>query len=65
MFYLGIDIGKFSSVATLIDEKGTIVDKSLKYKKKFDYLLPDNILNKAYEKQCLDFNGAKEFINNL
>ncbi len=42
-----------------------LVDKSLKYKKKFDYLLPDNILNKAYEKQCLDFNGAKEFINNL
>ena len=31
MFYLGIDIGKFSSVATLIDEKGTIVDKSLKF----------------------------------
>ena len=42
-----------------------LVDKSLKYKKKFDYLLPDNILNKAYEKQSLDFNGAKEFINNL
>ena len=31
MFYLGIDIGKFSSVATLIDEKGTIIDKSLKF----------------------------------
>lgn len=31
MFYLGIDIGKFSSVATLIDEKGTIVDKTLKF----------------------------------
>lgn len=31
MFYLGIDVGKFSSVATLIDENGTIVDKSLKF----------------------------------
>lgn len=27
MFYLGIDIGKFSSVATLIDEKGTGTSK--------------------------------------
>ena len=31
MFYLGIDVGKFSSVATLIDEKGNIIDKSLKF----------------------------------
>ena len=31
MFYLGIDIGNFSSVATLIDEKGTIIDKTLKF----------------------------------
>lgn len=31
MFYLGIDVGKFSSVATLIDENGTIIDKSLKF----------------------------------
>lgn len=36
MFYLGIDIGKFSSVATLIDEKGTIVDKSLKFSNSTD-----------------------------
>ena len=36
MFYLGIDIGKFSSVATLIDEKGTIVDKSLKFSNSID-----------------------------
>lgn len=31
MFYLGIDIGKFSSVATLIDENGSIIDKTLKF----------------------------------
>ena len=31
MFFLGIDIGKFSSVAILIDDKGTIIDKSLKF----------------------------------
>ena len=42
-----------------------LIDRPLKYKKKFDHLLPDDILNKAYEQQCLDFNGAKEFIDNL
>lgn len=42
-----------------------LIDRSLKYKKKFDHLLPDEILNKAYEQQCLDFDGAKEFIKNL
>ena len=31
MFYLGIDVGKFSSVATLIDDNGSIIDKSLKF----------------------------------
>lgn len=31
MFYLGIDIGKFSSVATLIDDVGNIVGKTLKF----------------------------------
>jgi transposase len=36
MFYLGIDVGKFSSVATLIDENGTIVDKSLKFNNSTD-----------------------------
>lgn len=41
------------------------IDRSLKYKKKFDYLLPDNILNKSYEQQYLDFDGAKKFIENL
>ena len=42
-----------------------LVDRSLKYKKKFDYLLPEEILNKAYEQQCLDFIGAKNYILNL
>ena len=36
MFYLGIDIGKFNSVATLIDEKGTIIDKTLKFSNSID-----------------------------
>lgn len=36
MFYLGIDIGKFTSATTLIDEKGSIVDKSLKFSNSTD-----------------------------
>ena len=42
-----------------------LIIRELKYRKKFDYLLPDNILNKSYEQQCLDFQGAKEFIEKL
>ena len=42
-----------------------LIDRSLKYKKKFDHLLPDDILNKSYEQQCLDFDGARKFIENL
>lgn len=42
-----------------------LIDSSLKYKKKFDHLLPDDILNKSYEQQCLDFDGARKFIENL
>ena len=41
------------------------IDSRLKYKNKFDYLLPDDILNKAYEQLYPDFSGAKEFIDNL
>jgi ATP-dependent Lhr-like helicase len=52
---------------SIIDKNSVInlIDRPLKCKKKFDYLLPDDILNKAYEQHCLDFNGAKEFIYNL
>ncbi|MCD7879543.1 MAG: DEAD/DEAH box helicase [Candidatus Gastranaerophilales bacterium] len=52
---------------SLIDKNSIInlIDRSLKYKKKFDYLLPDDILNKAYEQQCLDFDGARKFVENL
>ena len=52
---------------SILDKNSVInlVDRSLKYKKKFDYLLPDEILNKAYEQQCLDFIGAKNYILNL
>jgi len=52
---------------SMLDKNSVInlIDRSLKYKKKFDNLLPDDILNKSYEQQCLDFNGAKEFIENL
>lgn len=42
-----------------------LIDRQFKCKKKFDNLLPDNILNKSYEQQCLDFDGAKAFIENL
>ena len=42
-----------------------LIDRPFKYKKKFDHLLHDDILNKAYEQQCLDFIGAKNFIGNL
>ncbi|CCY63067.1 dEAD/DEAH box helicase domain protein [Clostridium sp. CAG:967] len=50
-----------------IDKNSVInlIDRSLKYKKKFDHLLPNDILNKAYEQQCLDFDGARKFIENL
>lgn len=41
------------------------VPRTLKYKKKFDHLLSDTMLNKSYTQQCLDINGAKEFIQNL
>ncbi len=52
---------------SILDKNSVInlIDKPLKYKKKFDHLLPDDILNKAYEQQCLDFSGAKEFIDGL
>ncbi len=42
-----------------------LLDRSLKYKKKFDHLLPDAILNKSYEQECLDFEGAQEFVEKL
>lgn len=42
-----------------------LMDRSCKYKKKFDHLLPDTILNKSYERECLDFEGAKKFIEKL
>ena len=50
-----------------IDKNSVInlIDRSLKYKKKFDHLLPNDILNKAYEQQCLDFDGARKFIENF
>lgn len=41
------------------------IPRALKYKKKFDYLLSDAILNKSYTQQCLDFTGAKDFIQKL
>ncbi len=41
------------------------IPRPLKYKKKFDYLLSDTMLNKSYTQQCLDFIGAQEFIKNL
>lgn len=41
------------------------IPRPLKYKKKFDHLLSDSILNKSYTRQCLDFTGAKEFIQKL
>lgn len=41
------------------------IPRPLKYKKKFDYLLSDTILNKSYNQQCLDFSGAKDFIQKL
>lgn len=42
-----------------------LLDRQKKYKNKFDYLLSDDLLNKEYEKQCLDFDGTKEFIRKL
>lgn len=41
------------------------IPRPLKYKNKFDHLLSDSILNKSYTRQCLDFTGAKEFIQKL
>lgn len=41
------------------------IPRPLKYKNKFDQLLSDSILNKSYTRQCLDFTGAKEFIQKL
>ena len=42
-----------------------LINRSFKCKKKFDYLLPDTILNKSYEQQYLDFIGTEEFIRTL
>lgn len=39
--------------------------RKYKYCRKFDYLLPDNILNKAYEQTFLDLKGTIEYINML
>lgn len=41
------------------------IPNTLKYKNKFDYLLPTPLLNKSYMEQCLDLRGAKEFIEKL
>ncbi len=42
-----------------------LIDRPFKYKKKFDYLLPDTVLNKSYTQECLDFEGAEKFIEKL
>ena len=42
-----------------------LVERPFKYKKKYDCLLPDDILNKSYEQQNLDFKGAIDFIEKL
>lgn len=41
------------------------IPRPLKYKKKFDHLLSDTILGKSYTQECLDFDGAKAFIQKL
>ena len=40
-------------------------ERTKKMKNKFDYLLPDNILNKSYADSNLDFFGTIEFIKGL
>lgn len=42
-----------------------MVERPFKYKKKYDYLLPNDILNKSYEQQSLDFKGTLDFIKKL
>ena len=42
-----------------------LIDRPFKYKKKFDYLLPNTVLNKSYTQECLDFEGAEKFIEKL
>jgi len=41
------------------------VPRECKYYRKFDYLLPDNILNKSYEQTFLDLTGTIEYIKTL
>lgn len=55
-----IDFSKLDKNALI-----NLIDRSLKYKKKFDHLLPDTVLNKSYEQECLDFEGTKKFIEKL
>lgn len=61
-----IEILKAIDFSTL-DKNGVInkIPRVLKCIKKFDNLLPDEILNKEYERYYLDFEGAKKFIENL
>lgn len=71
---LSSTLGKNSLITTLksidfkkLDKNSVIslIKRELKYRKKYDYLLPDNVLNKSYEQQCLDFDGARKFVENL
>ena len=55
-----IDLSKLSIQDVLSKYK-----RIQKMKNKFDYLLPDNILNKSYADSNLDFFGTIEFIKRL
>lgn len=55
-----IDLTNFN-----IQEVLSKVPRECKYYRKFDYLLPDNILNKSYEQTFLDLTGTIEYIKTL
>lgn len=55
-----IDFTNFNIQDTL-----TKIPRECKYYRKFDYLLPDNILNKSYEQTFLDLKGTIKYIKTL
>lgn len=61
-----IDLLKGLDLKTLdFEHIVNMVKRDLKYFNKFDYLLPDAILNKSYIQQHLDIQSTIDFVNTL
>jgi len=52
-------------ISSLEKELCTLLKRSEKESRKFDYLLPDEILDLSYTKEWIDLKGAKNFIDNI